>query len=206
MRYRTLTDGEKLRIPTHKKVGNALGRCCSCKLTHRYKYEVTPGSAIEITAWRDARATHMGRRRNLNDLDLAYVAGFFDGEGSVMITDNYSLRGLAPNPTLRVSIGNTDPCVIKKLAQVYGGVYTIRRVNKQNHRNVAQWCVSTHKAVAFLRDIAPFVKMKRDQIALALKFQRSKKMRGKKRVPVEVVAKREASKTHMTTLNKRAWI
>ena len=47
----------------------------------------------------------------MNKINLAYIAGFFDGEGSITIHENCkpSPRGKSPNHTLQISIGNCCP-------------------------------------------------------------------------------------------------
>lgn len=143
----------------------------------------------------------------MNDFDLAYIAGFFDGEGSVTIHDNYakSPRGKSPNHTLQVSIGNTDPRILIWLHQEYGGSLCYRKEKRKNHRKVLQWTLRTRGALVFLEAIRPFLRMKCDQIDIAIAYQKTKKMTRKQLTP-ETIAWREAQRIIIRELNAKEWI
>lgn len=132
---------------------------------------------------------------------------FFDGEGSITITINGhpSPRGLAPNHTLQVSIGNTDPCVLIWLQKIFGGGLSYREGAKPHHRIVAQWCVRAARALPFLKAIRPFIWMKKDQVDVAINYQETKK-RGPKRVSEETIAWREEQRKKIMALNRMVHI
>src|SRR6266404_3684313 len=138
----------------------------------------------------------------MDSLGLVYIAGFFDGEGSVTIHENGgpSPRGKNTNHTLQVSIGNTDPRILRLLYTEFGGSLTLRQNTKPNHRDVYQWIIRAAKALPFLEAIEPFVEMKREQVIIALAFQRSKKL-GNKPVSVEVLQWREEQRQTIRNLN-----
>ncbi|MFH0957947.1 MAG: LAGLIDADG family homing endonuclease [Pseudomonadota bacterium] len=144
----------------------------------------------------------------MKKIDLAYFAGFFDGEGSVTIHENGSPspRGKVPNHTLQVSIGNTDPRVLEILHQQFGGSLTIRYVVKKNHRNVAQWTIRAAKTLPFLEAIFPYLRMKLDVVAVAIDFQKTKSMSGPKRVSEEDIKWRESRRRRIRELNAKPWI
>ena len=141
--------------------------------------------------------------KTLNEVHLAYIAGFFDGEGSITIHENGkpSPRGLSPNHTLQVSVGNTDPIIVRWLHDVYGGGFSVRP-GIPGCRTVYQWTCRAAKALPFLLDIAPYVRMKQKQVALAIEFQRSKR-RGPKLVSPQTVAWRQTQRAKLRALNNR---
>lgn len=145
---------------------------------------------------------------SLTTEDLAYMAGFFDGEGSITIHQNYrpSPRGKSPNHTLQVGIGNIDPRVLTWIHSHFGGSFTIRRRRSPRHRIVAQWIIRCSKAALFLEAIRPFIRMKRDQVDVGIAYQHTKSMRGPKRVMAVDVAWREAQRVAIRELNAREWI
>lgn len=142
---------------------------------------------------------------DLSDVDLAYIAGFLDGEGSITIHENCkpSPRGLNPNHTMQVSIGNTDPRVIEWIHSKFGGSLC-RRKQRPGHKPVLQWIIRAAMALPFLELIRPFVRMKCDQIDLAIEFQRSKKMAGPRKITVEKVNWRESQRVRLRELNARS--
>jgi hypothetical protein len=142
--------------------------------------------------------------KKLSEMELAYIAGFFDGEGSLTIHTNCrkSPRGLVPNHTLQVSLANTNPEIVRWLHSVFGGQYLTRHDRRPGNRPVAQWIIRAAKALPFLEAIRPFVRMKTAQIDIAIAFQKTKK-RGNTRVAPEVLEWREAQRHSISNLNKK---
>jgi hypothetical protein len=145
---------------------------------------------------------------NVTENELAYIAGFFDGEGSMTIHENCkpSPRGHAPNHTLQVSIANTDPRVLHWIHAEFGGSLSYRKLVSVNHRHVTQWIIRAAKALPFLLAIQPFVRMKADQVKIGIEFQQSKSMRGPKPVAKETIDWRETKRWHIRELNARSWV
>lgn len=61
-RYRALDDGERRVLPGKRGVVWNRMRCCSCALVHLIRYRIV-GSSLELTAWRDRKATRAARKR-----------------------------------------------------------------------------------------------------------------------------------------------
>jgi hypothetical protein len=107
-------------------------------------------------------------------LNHEYVAGLFDGEGTIRIA-----KWEKPNsPHIRYCLyGGIGMChlpIIKLLQETYGGSFNENRHDKRNPRARIQflWIVSSQKAASFLRHIQPYAIVKLDQIDLALEFQK----------------------------------
>jgi fucose 4-O-acetylase-like acetyltransferase len=92
---------------------------------------------------------------------LAYLAGFFDGEGSISTT-----RGV-----LRVSVGQVDPTPLQLLHGMFGG--TIRRIEKANpnHQTIYHWTVGAKAAGAVLATLLPYLVVKREQAIVGIQLQ-----------------------------------
>ncbi len=136
----------------------------------------------------------------------AYIAGFFDGEGSITIHENCrpSPRGKSPNHTLQISIGNTDPTILVLIHKQFGGSFSERKVTKPNHRRFFQWTVRAAAAKPFLEAIEPFVVMKKKQVQTALEFQNAKRLcrgQGNKYVTPEELSSRECHRSTIRNLN-----
>lgn len=111
------------------------------------------------------------------DLDYAYIAGFFDGEGSILIakSDRSKFR---PNPSplwsLRITISNQHLPVLQLMHQEFGGGMYSQTSGKSG---VYRLILQNNQAENFLRKIQSYVKVKNDQVELALAFQDLRKGR-----------------------------
>jgi hypothetical protein len=142
----------------------------------------------------------------LTQIELSYIAGFFDGEGSITIHINgrrYSPRGLSPNHTLQVSIGNTDALIPSWIQSIYGGSLTHRFSDNKRCKRVTQWTLRCIGALAFLEDIYPYLKMKRPQAEIAMNYQHRKIMRGPKKLMPEEIQWREKQRIDIKVLNRK---
>src|SRR3989304_8899638 len=107
----------------------------------------------------------------MNDLDYAYVAGFFDGEGSISIAkgDRSKFR---PNPSplwsLRVTISNQHLPVLQWMHKEFNGALFTQTSGKSG---VYRLILQTKQAENFLQKIQPWVRVKKGQVELALTFQ-----------------------------------
>lgn len=102
-------------------------------------------------------------------LDTKYVAGFFDGDGSVGVyVDRHKGKGRSANDMdkyhLRVNVCNQNKPLLLKFMELWGG-----NVNRQSRAYV--WAIGANRALKFLKDILPYVVNKRDQVELAIGFQ-----------------------------------
>ena len=97
---------------------------------------------------------------------LPYVAGFFDGEGSIGIYKNGKTWGR----TLRVQITQTvSPQATALLAAMrdrWGG--SLSPFNKELRRAAWNWQASANNGYVFLRDVRPWLLLKADQADVAL--------------------------------------
>ena len=107
---------------------------------------------------------------DLLQVQIAYYAGLFDGEGSVYIAKQYKRSdGLC----LVVSIAMTDTVALKSLVRDFGGcLSTCGRMPKpSHHKQPYKWTVKSQKAITFLRTIRPYTLVESEQIDVAFEFQ-----------------------------------
>jgi len=95
-----------------------------------------------------------------------YVAGFFDGEGSVGVG---SWR-FGKSYTLFCHIVNTDFRIINEIHNHFGGIIHVESDGIRNHRDklVIRW--NSIKCIEFLKKIYPYLIVKKEQVELAFKF------------------------------------
>ncbi len=108
--------------------------------------------------------------------DLAWAAGFFDGEGCILIARNSpGVRGgrihTSPSHHLKMTAQQTDERPLLKLQALFGGTVNERRNLPQNKKRIWGWYLSDNAAVKALMDMLPWLIVKRSQARLAIDFR-----------------------------------
>lgn len=130
----------------------------------------------------------------MKEEELAYLAGFIDGEGYIGISKNSSYG------ELQISITNTNEDIIRLIAKWFKG--SVRLVEKkENHKDCWRFGVYSEDAVTLLKAVYPYLFVKREQAYIGLEFQ---KLIGKKGKPVspENIKSREELHRQVCILNK----
>jgi hypothetical protein len=141
--------------------------------------------------------------------DIAYIAGFFDGEGCVRIArQKKSYR-------VRVGFTNNDLTLLTWVQSILGGrLYQKKRASVRHAQGWELLLTKNAEIELALRHLLPFIKIKRKQAELSLSLLLMGKMkkvslgaRGKTWPIMSVapgeVEKRELITTRVTELNKR---
>jgi len=152
----------------------------------------------------------MPRRKTLSS--RAYIAGFFDGEGSITIAKSH--RGTSPIYWLVVCLTNKNLAVLQWVQTLYGGRLSTKP--RRSTRWAEAYTLTINKKTqtrTFLESVLPFARIKRAQIEHGLAFLSlpPKQCRYEKRVgswPLKVVNgadlnTRESMKLRMNNLNRR---
>lgn len=138
---------------------------------------------------------------DITDTDLAYVAGFLDGDGSIQI---HSQRQPKRNPfySLVISAGNADLPLLEWLQGLCGGDIH-HRPPKANHQRRFEWRVTGVGAESLLRRIRPWLRVKSVQAWLGLEFQAQRTVYNHSgvKLPVEELALRAGFHRAMRLLN-----
>lgn len=130
---------------------------------------------------------------------LIYMAGFFDGEGSIGVG-----RRKSHQHVLQVSVGQIDPTPLHLFKDRYGGSITMQRRSRQSstHRDFHYWTTSSKKAGRALADLLPFLIVKRPQATLGLAIQdRMRHQGGNKGLPLGEQESREDLRRRISALN-----
>lgn len=112
------------------------------------------------------------------DIDIAYIAGFFDGEGSIFISKSRKQYFLT------VSISNTDKSVLESIQRIMGGSLSKSPDKRENCSHLFRLRLYCDEAKKFLEKILPYLKIKKEQAKLSIEFQ-SKMKKGKLTMPKE---------------------
>lgn len=110
----------------------------------------------------------------MKKVDYAYIAGFFDGEGSIGIT-----KRKAGDYQLLVSIGQANRFPLKWLQFNFGGCLQTTLSNKPHIQTMYRWRVVANDAFEFLTTIYPYLILKKAEAELAIKWQKAKQERRK---------------------------
>jgi hypothetical protein len=109
-----------------------------------------------------------------DDLFLAWAAGFFDGEGCVLVEmskEKACKHGY--RTSLHTTVTQTSvPCLQLFLERFGGSIVTTENKTPSGRRWAVQyrWSVRNEKALLFLQAIEPFVVVKKEQVQAALKY------------------------------------
>lgn len=106
--------------------------------------------------------------------NLQYMAGFFDGEGSIGIyrssvktTENYYLRTQLTQNTSEDFLKFLKPFI-----NYYGG--NLSKCKTLSGKIKYNWQLSSIQAIKFLEDLVPYLILKKSQAILALKWIKQK--------------------------------
>ncbi len=103
---------------------------------------------------------------NYTKNDLVYIAGFFDEEGSVVISG--SGRGSTVPSSLNVTISQKKRAILDWIVDTIGLGCVI---TKRNQTGVHQLRVNGQEAGDFLRLFVPYLKDKKREAEIGIKYQ-----------------------------------
>jgi len=132
--------------------------------------------------------------------DLAYMAGLFDGEGTVSI-----VKPKDKCHRLHVSIGSTDEWVCQSFKMMFGGTITKLKLvqgTRGYNRQAWKWSSSARIAHQMLLVLFPYLHLKRPQAEIAIKFQLSINSLNRRRMNNDQTVVREAEAILVKSMNK----
>jgi len=109
------------------------------------------------------------------DMIVAYAAGFFDGEGCVNCSANKS-----GSPFVRIMVANTNIEVLELFKSYWGGDIQKSSRSKDHWKQAYNWRLANSDASTFLREILPFLVIKKDQASAAIQFNDMRPGKGAK--------------------------
>jgi hypothetical protein len=104
----------------------------------------------------------------VNKIELATLAGFFAGEGSITLSSGKW-------PTMYAALGNSESFWVTKFRDLFGGAFYVESPKYFGAKHMFRWRVCGKHAAKFLESIQPYlVGEKAEQLVLALAFQKAK--------------------------------
>jgi hypothetical protein len=107
-------------------------------------------------------------------MNLAYAAGFVDGEGCIGFTR--CRNSVYP----RVLVTNTNIEILEEFKEKWGGDIKPLSLRKENWKQGYSWRISWSKAVDFLSQIEPYLKIKWPQAHTVFAWNEIRPGRGQK--------------------------
>lgn len=113
---------------------------------------------------------------DMNEALAGYLAGFFDGEGTVYAatrTGRTGTRDRRPTATIMVCISNTNKAVLDVHHALFGGSLNKRKGKNYetgNWREQWQWMLSPRQARPYLKAMYPHLLIKKEVVGIALEY------------------------------------
>lgn len=105
--------------------------------------------------WTGVKLYHVRVEEDNMDMDLAYVAGLIDGEGSIQLDHR---GGPSAHRAPVVSLTNTSRPIIDFLKERFGGTVCEQKRYAEHHRQAWIWRVCHDRALSFLAEVAPHLR------------------------------------------------
>ena len=138
------------------------------------------------------------------DVELAWAAGFIDGEGSIRATKNSHNSDAV---VLRVQVAQVDPRPLQALVDMFGGSVTGPYFHKNvKHRKYYAYARVGSNAVTLLRQILPYLKTKQEEAQLGIDFweyNQTVKNPGRRGTSPEVQERRNSFVTELKEMKNR---
>lgn len=135
----------------------------------------------------------------MDDKVLAYLAGFFDGEGHVSIMVH------AASQRLRVGVANTDVRPLCLFKETLSGNICAPKRRKEHYKQPYEWYASSQDAMKAMSALLPFLIVKRELAETGIAFERLRskhyELYGNGGHPDEAWAEREAIRERILALN-----
>lgn len=146
-------------------------------------------------------AQHENLTNLLPHTDRAYYAGLIDGEGCIAINKITQKTYKRPGFQLRISVCMTDYRAIRELHDVFGG--TIVTSNRTNGKTAYQWAQTANGALSTLEILQPYLRVKRKQANICIRFQKARQSRKVTRSSNEEWNQENLYHAEMKKLNER---
>lgn len=133
---------------------------------------------------------------NLSETEKSYIAGLFDGEGTI----GYYLKSKSGYHVAQIAIANSDPRIMKWLKDriSFGSV----AINKKNKYIGWCWIVnSTNQVKEFLLAVRPYLIIKANQVDLLFSlWDAEQRIRSKHKLSKEVLSLRHDTEQQLKAL------
>jgi hypothetical protein len=131
------------------------------------------------------------------EVEIARLAAFIDGEGSISLQASGSARRSA-FCAVRLTIAQANMELMEYLLNTFGGRY--EQGQGGTNRPMYYWLCGSHYACFLLRRCLPWLIVKRTQAEVALEYQSTIDSNNRRALPDELVTRRTNLKNKLTLL------
>ena len=131
------------------------------------------------------------------DNKIIWAAGFFDGEGCIIIKRVHP----GNRHSVRIQVSQVNPAPIKILKELFGGHISFQTPKNKDWSSQWKWEQDSKSAVETLVKLLPYLVVKRDVAELAIQFQNLKR-KGVKTTP-ELLTLEQGFKDKISALNQK---
>jgi hypothetical protein len=118
----------------------------------------------------------------MKKIELAYLAGVVDSDGSISIAvDTWRVRKYGRSPAFQeiVAIGQCDEQAVNLAHELFGGSLRTEKPRGENRRPMHLWTVTNRNAIVSIAALMPYLRIKRRQAEIVVAL-RAIKNRGRK--------------------------
>ena len=139
-----------------------------------------------------------------SEIDLAYLTGFIDGEGFIAINSSWPRKCRDRHYNLRVGAINTKREILDWIKVEFGGYVYQRKVKDvKKHKIAYAWYLDAKKAEELLKDVYPYLKVKRLQAEVAMRFRKTFESHHNQHNYFLIFPERMAIREELQSLNRR---
>lgn len=109
----------------------------------------------------------------MTELELAYLAGFFDGEGCIGIYQNGNTKGYFLSVQITQNDSATSRPMLEQLRDLWGGSISGRTHQSTGNRRLG-YTLTGDRAAVLLDALLPYLVGKREQALVAVAWQRNR--------------------------------
>lgn len=138
--------------------------------------------------------------------ELAWLAGFIDGEGTIRVGKHISKRGYQQWDTVLSAANTHKPTLEWIQGHLGGGVYKVCKSPQGNRRVAWAWKIVGKQAVDAVGLLLPYLITKKKQAEVIIAFYKTRGFKRKTpfdRVPDNVTAERTKLAAELKELNRR---
>ncbi len=138
------------------------------------------------------------------NLSLAYVAGLFDGEGSIFIAEKHRRHQPPVSHIMTVTITNTNLKILRDIKAQFGG--SVSGPQKPAHKQEKifyGWRASSLIGRRFLEEIYPYLRIKSNAAWIAICFQEHIPKPGRHPISSSELALRDEARGVLRKINGR---
>ena len=137
--------------------------------------------------------------KNSRSTDLAWAAGITDGEGCLYISNTTSQGH--PAYTLYLQIKMCHKGAIEQFAKISSG-RAYQKEMTPSGRKIWKCTLAGRKAADFLREMLPFLTVKKAEAKVAIKFQPDDSRKGRRRYTLREIARCKRARARLQNLKK----